>query len=162
MKALITFLLITSALSFSAHGKTRIIEEAPSIQFYFNKVINFVPLTEVCLNGDWLETVNEKKVCVEYEEVRRNHNRRRGPKYKCKSYDKRTLATAVEYTRRKCVRYNRHSDDKKCREWQTVTMKHPTTFTKTIRRQRYNQNRRRWNKPGYAMSKEIVTVPQCL
>ncbi|OIQ16483.1 MAG: hypothetical protein BM556_15185 [Bacteriovorax sp. MedPE-SWde] len=162
MKFLIALVLITTSITASAARKSRVTTEAPTAQFYFNKQIKFIPLTQVCINGDELQTTEAHNLCVEYK-PRRNNDRRTGTSLNCKVSQKLVMNTSIEYKRRKCVKYNRSGGDKRCSRYEDVTYSYPTTFTKTVRKQWWVGNRKtgNWGWPGRVLNKSTYTIPAC-
>lgn len=162
MKFLIVLTLMAASFTATAARKTRVITEAPTAQFYFNKQIRFINLTNVCLDGDNLQTLKEYSVCLEYK-MKRDRNGRLKPSTDCKVSDKRILTTNIEYKRRKCVDYNRRNGRRKCAKYEDVYYTYPTTFTKTVRKQRWigNSNNGSWGYPGVVLSKGKFTIPNC-
>ena len=161
MKLFLAMALVFTSLTVTAKRKERVITEAPTAQFYFNKQIRFINLTNVCLNGDQLETLTEYSVCYEYKKKRDSQGRMK-PSTECKVSGKQILTTSLEFKRNKCVDRNRRT--KRCRKYEEKFYTYPTTFTKTVRKQRWvgNSNSGNWGYPGVVLSKEKYTIPACL
>ncbi|WP_127716302.1 hypothetical protein [Halobacteriovorax sp. HLS] len=151
--------ILTSLTSFGAREE-RIIEEMPTVQVYFNKQIKFLPLANFCKSGDMLETINEHKMCVEFNQERDSRGRRRSS-LNCKEYEKMILATSIEHKKSKCVDYDRRR--KKCKKYEDRFYVYPTNYIKTVRKQRWigNRDSGRWGYPGVVLSKTEETVPEC-
>ena len=144
--------LLASTFTASAYrsGQTKVFTSVNTIA-----MAGVITYDQLCLNGNNLETINPKKVCVEYKRVKRGGEN----ETVCSKTEMQILSKPLDYVKTVCLRKNSDGD---CTKSKKVNATHATSYTvtKTLKKWVGSTRDGRWN-IGKVLSRTNFEVPAC-
>ena len=153
--AIAALLATTVTASAYRHGDTKVFTSINTI--VFNGVMTY---DQVCLNGNNLETINPRKVCVSYKRVRKGGEN----ETVCAKSEMQILSKPLDYVKKVCVKTRRSGKDRdtKCVKYKSVAASHATSYTVKKVQKRWSGSRENGNWGfGKVLSKTTHEVPAC-
>jgi len=145
--------ILTSAVAANAgYGKTKVVTSVHPLAM----ATGLVPYNQLCLEGNTLETIEPKEVCVEYKTVGRRDNERRV----CVETEMQILSRDLDYTKTVCVKRHRRTD--RCLRTEKVAARLATSYNVTTTMYKWQGSNADGDYRFFkTLNKEVVEVPAC-
>lgn len=147
----ITALLATTfTASAYRNGDTKVFTSITTLAM--NGVVTYEKL---CINGNNIETINPRKVCVAYKSDRKDGG------LVCTKTEMQIVSKPLDYVKTVCLKTR--NKDGKCLKSKKVasTLATSYTVTKTLKKWSGSRNNGNWGFGGKVLSKNTYEVPAC-
>jgi hypothetical protein len=154
MKKLIAIVaVLTSAVAANAgYGKTKTVTSVAPLAM----ATGLVSYDQLCLEGNTIQTIEPKEVCVEYKTVGSRDNERRI----CVDTEMQILSRDLDYTKVVCVK--RHNRTDRCLREAKVAARVATSYNVTTTMYKWQGSNQEGSFKFFkTLNKEVVEVPAC-
>lgn len=153
MKKIIAIVaVLASTVAVAGYGKTKVVTSVHPLAM----ATGLVSYDQLCLEGNTLQTIEPKEVCVAYKTVGSRDNERRV----CVETEMQILSRDLDYTKTVCVK--RHNRTDRCLREEKVAARLATSYNvSTYLYKWYGSHADGEFRKFKTLNKEVVEVPAC-